>query len=347
MKALHRWCKQQARRILQDSTALDSLRSFYRGIGTVLLYHRVVSDDTPSDALHPYSGLTVQETLFDQHMAYLKERYECISLPHFVERLRGGTLHRDCVAVTFDDGYRDNYTRALPILERYQVPATVFVTTGLVDRMCRAWWYEQEALIGNLRTLNVTWGDVRIARVLEKVEERYGAMRDIDTLLKRLPPSGQQAVLQMLSGGDDSSYSYDQDVLSWDEVHSLDRHELITIGAHTVNHYVLSTLSEGLLRSELTRGRTILEERLSHPVEHFAYPYGGAFEAGAREFEAARDAGFASAWTTRFGHVQESHRDTLFALPRISIDHYDTVERFESKLSGVDSMIFNRGRRRK
>jgi len=340
-----RTCKQFARRVLQSSPLLAPLRSFYRGIGTVLLYHRVVSDDTPSDALHPYSGLTVQERVFSDHMAHLKERYECLSLPQFVDRLKNGTLHRDCVAITFDDGYRDNYTRALPILERHGVPATVFVTTGLVDRVCRAWWYEQEAIISNLRTLNVSWGDIRIARILEKVEERYGAMRDIDILLKRLPPSGQQAVLQMLRGGEDSSYSYDQDVLNWDEVIALDKHPLITIGAHTVNHYVLSTLTTELLRNELVLSKALLEERLGHPVEHFAYPYGGAFEAGEREFFAAKEAGYTSAWTTRFGHVQRDDSDALFSLPRIPIDHYDTDCRFEAKLSGIDSMLINKGRR--
>lgn len=340
-------CKQSARRALQGSPLFAPLRSFYRGIGTVLLYHRVVSDETSSNALHPYSGLTVQERVFSEHMAYVKERYECLSLSEFVDRLKNGTLHRDCIAVTFDDGYRDNYTRALPILEKHQVPATVFVTTGLVDRVCRAWWYEQEAIISNLRSLNVSWGDVRIARILERVEERYGAMRDMDILLKRLPPAGQQAVLQMLSGGEDSSYSYDQEVLSWDEVIALDRHPLMTVGAHTVNHYVLSTLTSELLRSELTQAKALLEDRLGHAVEHSAYPYGGAFEAGEREFQAAEDAGYTSAWTTRFGHIHREDRTALFSLPRIPIDHYDRGCRFEAKLSGIDSMIVNKGRRRR
>jgi len=122
-------------------------------------------------------------------------------------------------------------------------------------------------------------------------------------------------------------------------VEGLDREPLITIGAHTVDHFVLSQLPQEELERQLHESRRTLEQRLGHPILHFAYPFGGAEHAGPREFQAAEAAGFASAVTTRQNHWRTSSRDALHALPRLSIDFSDTLEDFRWKVSGLAGAV--------
>ena len=106
----------------------------------MLMYHRVASLE--SDRW----GLAVQPERFAGHMQLLRERFNPISLPDLLAALRGGGVPRRSVAVTFDDGYRDNLTVAKPLLERYGVPGTVFVVSGYVGSKRDFWWDELDRL---------------------------------------------------------------------------------------------------------------------------------------------------------------------------------------------------------
>jgi len=114
---------------------------------------------------------------------------------------------------------------------------------------------------------------------------------------------------------------------------------LITIGAHTHHHPVLSRLPGVALRHEIGRSRELLEAWLKHPIEHLAYPFGGNAQACKREFSAARELGFKSAVTTRLGHFHKFHGKHLLALPRVAIGNRDCMARFEWKLSGLYSLF--------
>src|SRR5687767_8778782 len=115
-------------------------RRAMRAAGVVLLYHRVV-DDPPELLDYSASGISIGVRAFDAQMAYLRAHYRLTSLQSLVDRVSNGAPLDDGVcAVTFDDGWRDNYTHAFPILKKYGVPCTIFLTTNFIDG--KEWFWE-------------------------------------------------------------------------------------------------------------------------------------------------------------------------------------------------------------
>jgi len=323
-----------ARRLLGDSSLC-------------LVYHRVLAPDQHFPTNHPQSGLVVSQVEFDRQMEYLSRNYSCLDLGTAVRLLRAGRLPEKAAVVTFDDGYKDNLTVALPILEKYDVPATIYVCTGIVEGTTPLWWYDHERLLEERSELEFSWRERSFRWPLSTFQERGVALAALNELFKTLHPDEQNELLATIRGTpkrEISTYStIDSPALTWDEVRILDKHPLITIGAHTKSHPVLSTLSYPDLVDELREGRRYLEEQLGHQVFHFAYPFGSVQEAGAREYLAARKEGYHSAVTTTPAHLLDKHAECVHALPRIAINYDDTIDSFCWKLSGIEMKL--RGKR--
>lgn len=327
------------RRLLADSALTAPLRRAWSGLGTCLMYHRLCSDDfEPDGRFWPNRELVVRESEFDRQMNHLARNYNCLSLPDAVRMLRKGRLSKGSVIVTFDDGYLDNLTLALPILKTHGVPATIYVTTGMVENTTTPWWYELEQIIRHRDRLEFEWnGRPQSTKIVDPRRKRECYAR-LNRMMKRMNPVDQRVLLERLRDAEGKRLQYGGEVLDRSQVRQLAKEPLITIGAHTHRHPVLSSLSEKLLRLELQESRQLLEEWTGRPVTHLAYPFGGRRQAGRREFRAAEEAGFESATTTRLGHLYASHASRLFALPRIAIGHDDTMTRFRWKLSGLECM---------
>ena len=327
----------------------DALRRHYAGLATSLLYHRVGADDplatNAADGFRPNCSLSVSATRFDEQMRELASAHRCVPLPQAVEELAAGQLPRGTVTVTFDDGYRDNLRVALPILERHGVPATLHITTGLIDRTAVLWWEELEAIVRAAPRLQFEWRGREHAFELSGSDAREQAFTRIAALFKPAAPETQRELMALLRPQSPTRFSYADDVLDWDEVRELDRHPLMTIAAHSVNHPALSCIGADAVDAELRLSRQRLERELGHAVPYFAYPYGGGAEAGRREFELSEQAGFRFALTSRSGHWHPRHRHHLQALPRIMVEPQDSLEDFRFKLSGLDAFLRQRGRR--
>ncbi len=329
--------------LLSDSMSL--LRARFAGLAGILMYHRIVDCQKERPAFDPNIGISVCTKCFEEQLSYLSTHYRCISLPELITRLKSGSLERGTAALTFDDGYRDNLELALPLLEKYNVPATIYVTTGLIERTSGAWWYEQEFIIRRLNDLSFGWGGVDYNWPLHTNEEKSIAFTELNRFFKKLNLTEQNELMQLIRSRCQDRFSYDELALTWEELKDLDRHPLITIGAHTVNHPNLRLCREEELDAELRECKLKLEEKLEHAIDQAAYPFGSCNEAGPREFSAAGRSGFAAACTTRLGHIHREHARYLFALPRICIDYYDDMPRFRWKLSGCYAMVQQRGRR--
>lgn len=324
---------------------LSFLQRAYGGLASCLLYHRVI-DQPLAERDYLYSGLVVHRDSFEEQLSHVSRNYSCISLDEGVHKLRGGTLSPRSVMITFDDGYRDNLTIALPLLEKYGVPATIFITPGFIDGGPRLWWYEIEYLVRNLDHLCFEWRGELHHYSLNSWAEKNHALARLDPLFKKLRPEEQETLLSALYPPELAPFSYQGMMLSWDEIRELGRHPLITIGAHTMHHPVLSLLRPEEMKREIQGARDTLEAVLGHAVTHSSYPYGSVNEAGAREYAESGSSGCAASWTTRFGHIHGDHAERLHALPRVAVDYYDNREQFEAKLIGLDSMIKYRGRRK-
>jgi peptidoglycan/xylan/chitin deacetylase (PgdA/CDA1 family) len=332
-------------RRLLESPAMSPILRPYSGIASCLLYHRVTDQNFDPAEFHPNIGLSVHRDAFEEQIRYLSERHLCLSLPDAVDNLRNGTLKRGSVIVTFDDGYLDNMTHALPILERYGVPATIYVSTALVDGSLTPWWYEQESILREADFIEFSAGERHVRLELGTAEEKYRAAGMLFDFMRAMDLASQGVLMNQLRSFRKRPFEFAHEMLTWDQVRELDRHPLITIGAHTINHPVLRKLSEDELLFEARGSKLILEERLNHPVLHFSYPFGSLDDAGVREYQLSAECGFHSAFTSNFGPIFGAHAAKCHSLPRITIDYRDDFDRFRWKLLGIEYMIKLRGRR--
>ncbi len=260
----------------------------------VLTYHRVNDDGDP---FFP----SVPTAVFEREMAYIARTYRVLTVEELADRMQRGALPRNALAITFDDGYRDNLTQAAPILARHGVPATIFLATGFIgtadvpwfDRLAMAFKSTKAASIVAPSGETLDLPD-RAARVL--------AMERILACLKTLPDADQRRTLDgvLKALGVTDRECFKNLMLNWDDVHALASLGF-SIGAHTVNHPILSRISAERAWKEILGSRAMIETACGRPPRAFAYPSGKAEDYTEAVKNFVRDAGFTCAVTTRFG----------------------------------------------
>ncbi len=285
----------------------------------ILMYHRVAP--TADDLW----GIAVEADRFAEQIEALKRVREVVTLDEVLAWMEHGrTGARPLAAVTFDDGYHDALTTALPILDRLDCPATVYVATGPVSSG-RSFWWDELARIFRTTTapegpLRLTIGKRHIAWTLPP--DRRGrdlVCRQVRRRLRGLAPAGIEAQLEIIAAwaGVDRDPDPQDRAMTPDEVGRLSQ-GLVTIGAHTVRHPSLPSLSPHAQLVEIAESRRACEAWTGKRVEHFAYPFGHYDRAGVK---AVREAGFRSSCATTPGVVRP-WTDPL-RLPRITPGRMD------------------------
>lgn len=320
-----------------------------RGIGAILMFHHV--RPRREDAYRPNGLLEITPEFLDAVILRLRHRgYEIVTMDEAALRCRQGadSPQKPFAVLTFDDGYRDNLDHALPVLDRHEAPFTMFVTPGFADRSARLWWIELEEAVRRLDAVDVTIGDDHVTMPAGTAKEKQAAFTAVYTRIR----AGSEVQLLTVVGqlcadaGVGSRQLTASSCMEWTQIVRLSRHRLATIGAHTMTHPRLAKLDRADMLAEMESSRAEIENRIGRSVTHFAYPVGDPTSAGPREFEAARQLGFASAVTTRPGLVFPDHADHVTALPRLSVNgDWQDLKNIEVLLSGAAFALWNRGRR--
>ena len=277
---------------------------------TTLIFHRVLAAPDP---LRPFEP---DIDRFDLLMSFVARNLAVLELADAVDRLRRGALPRRACCITFDDGYSDNLTIALPILEKFCLPATVFVATGYLDggRMFN------DAVIDCISLTNEPRLDLRSlglgVHVLNSNAAKSTAVAAILDVLKFSDPErrNQQVdgLLQVAACG-----GLPTDImLTSDQLREMSRRG-VEIGGHTVTHPVLTSVGNDRALSELAEGKRCLERIVGKPVSSFAYPNGRPTrDYGSQHVVMAKEVGFERAVTTAAGVAVRS--TDAFQLPRFS-----------------------------
>jgi len=317
----------------------------------ILLYHRV--GEVVSD---PWE-LGVSPFHFRQHLEVLQGCCEPISLRDLIEAMDDDSFPDRGVVVTFDDGYADNLHVAKPLLERFDVPATVFVTTGALDLKHESWWDELDRifltpgglpkeLVLGVGNQSLTWNlddathfDAEMAfrnRTWRPWEfpptSRQRLYRDVYELLRELPDDERCRLLEQLRRWADLPLEGrpTHRSLTSDEVAQLAASDLIEIGAHTVTHPVLSALPAAAQLTEIRGSKVRLEELTGAPVESFAYPHGMPGDYTAETIEFVRQLKFKGACAAFDAVVNATC--SRYELPRLKVQDWDAGE-FELQVS--------------
>lgn len=309
------------------------------------MYHRVAEQD-----MDPWS-LAVTPEHFGEQLAVIQKYAQPLSLMQLEQARQANTIPPRAVAITFDDGYANNLFKAKPLLERFDIPATVFVASGYSTRSREFWWDElDQALLqpgplpeklcldvdGAAREWELgaaaSYSEAEYRRDLERYEglpgSRLALYYSIWSVLQRLEPTRQQLALDTIL-----AWSQKQLVarpthrpMTPAELGVLEAGGLVSVGGHTVTHPLLMAHSPLVQRDEIRRGKADLETILGHEVASFSYPFGAYTN---DTIAIVRDAGFACACST----VAETiwRRSEPFQLPRFGVCNWNGAE-FEQRL---------------
>jgi peptidoglycan/xylan/chitin deacetylase (PgdA/CDA1 family)/CelD/BcsL family acetyltransferase involved in cellulose biosynthesis len=260
----------------------------------ILCYHRVGTEGVPL-----YSQL--EPEVFEAQMRFLRSRYRIVSLDTIHKELLNPDKTEPAVAITFDDGYRDVYTHAFPVLQRYAIPATIFVTGSAIESG-EVSWYDKVFLALDLAVPE------KLDLMLDKPRRfflanhrvRLQAAQEIIGWLRTLPDERRKEFCRdlerLVTFGHDRIANR---MLTWDQIRTMHAAG-IGFGAHTLSHPALSRLSASALDEELRGSKAILEKQLGVPVSHFAYPFGKPADYKTTEQAVAR-CGYRTAATTIWG----------------------------------------------
>jgi peptidoglycan/xylan/chitin deacetylase (PgdA/CDA1 family) len=287
----------------------------------MLAYHRVL-DINPDE--FPFDGDLISATTdnFRRQMRFVRSNFNVISFRDLAECERENRPWPErAVLITFDDGYRDNYTQAFPILKELGLPATCFLVTGHVGRANLPWWDMIAYSFLHTPRGAVTLPEVStLPMQLNTRGQRRDAVRRTLSWVKLVPEEAKSDFLSRLPGVLDVAPQDEVERmhLSWEEAREMARHG-IEFGGHTVTHPILSRVCETRLVDEVRRSKRDIEERLGTPAYAFAYPVGDESSYGEAARRAVALAGFRYAVSYRNGTTTAGGFDR-YALPRIHVE---------------------------
>jgi peptidoglycan/xylan/chitin deacetylase (PgdA/CDA1 family) len=262
----------------------------------ILGLHRVLSDNEHSRS-HSLDGMVLKETTFVEMLQFLRDNFTVLSLDSFLCRdWGGGTGPKPPCLISFDDGWRDNYTTAYPWLKKLRIPAVIFLVTGhMGDEV--PFWPER---------VNEAWQDPSTRKEIESrlggfvpVVRKGYALDGVIEFLKRMPADQRKHILTSLGLEGEETHRVDNAdaMMSWSEILEMSKSG-VDFGAHTVSHPLLVYEDEAVVNSELEICKSTLEEKLARRVRAFAYPNGDWNE---RVREVVKKTGYECAFTTQRG----------------------------------------------
>ena len=317
------------RNLLNAFYKVGGFRPFHWGVRDqllILMYHRF------SASSH---GSRVSADQFRQHLRYLSNHANPVSLRDGLAALATGEpLPPNPVVITIDDGYRDAYDIALPLIREFNFNATLFAVTDFVDGRCWIWtdimrYLLQQQGKEERRTIPTSAGEFHVSG-----DDGYLDADTINGQLKKMPDQLKEKVIQEIAEELQVQVparpSTDFEALSWDQVREMDATN-IQIESHSVTHPIMTEVDEAKLNDELVRSKARLEKVLDRAVNYFCYPNGNV---NVRVRDAVAKAGYNGALTTNFG-FNKSPVDP-FMVDRIYAP--SSIDDFAQCASGFESL---------
>jgi len=325
-KATHCWDMQKAFMNYQCGYWKPILENRQGGnVGFVIAYHRI--NRHSKLGFKPTKNLVVHTTDFEEHLKFFKKNFVVISLTQAIERLR--THHpfpEPFVVLTFDDGYEDNFTDAFPLLEKHQLPATMFLTVGLVNHTVPLWHDLLEAVLAQtpLPMLDILVNKESQRFHLRTQGEKWYAYEWLTSHILQLPSNQREEFLHTLSetlqwnsvSTDDSHCR----LLQWTQVRHMVKSGLIEFGSHTMSHHQISKLDKGEAEFEIGTSFRRLTEETGEKPSTFSYPNGTDDDISNWGIQLLESYGYQGACTMAGKPL--THTSQLFRIPRIGAGGY-------------------------
>lgn len=266
--------------------------------------------------------------------------YQPVRVTDLPRLLRQSAAEQKYFALTFDDGYRDNLAVAAPICERFKVPMTVFVTTGLVQRTHTAWWHFLEAVIADNSAFQVTIGERRQTIECASAAAKVKVYEELAQKLMTFDDVAQQRFVESVPEPQrTAAVGYAQNLfLDTDELRRLAKLPRVEVGLHGVSHCPFSNLAAPRVNQELVTSLSYLRQISGQQHFALAYPHGTADTFDVSHGRMARELGIEVAVTTRHGCLGAGAVPDLLAAPRIPVFPEDDAATLQAKYSGATTL---------
>jgi peptidoglycan/xylan/chitin deacetylase (PgdA/CDA1 family) len=288
---------------------------------TVLTYHRIRPDQPGAQPPFDEDVFGPTQACFEQQMTWLKSHLTVLSETELLEMIgRKNPAKGHFAVVTFDDGYRDNYELAWPVLRHLEIPAIFFISPALTDQRRLGWWDVIAYLVK------------QSAKSQVEIRGEVASIRELHGWMKSLPAAETKNLIETLSQITEvplpSSELQSSQLMTWEQIIEVSQNG-IAIGSHTHTHRVLATLDEDQQQWELRESKAALERRLGLPVRTLAYPAGrnGNFT-GASE-RIAEECGYEGAFSFHSGG------NRLGSIERFNIHRISAAEEFNPMFAGA------------
>ncbi len=293
------------------------------GSAVILTYHGFTDKNT-RNGIENHQGKHVLIEKFEKQIQFLKKNYHLLSLQEWVRSCRESKkMPKRSVILTLDDGYRSNYTLAFPVLKKYDVPATVFVSTAFVEERVPLW-------------------PDRLEYALNKGPARSGNPFEFETgfrlQLKQMPPGQRLRAVEEIENQSGRRLDFREETpaiyqpLQWSEVLEMLKSGLVTIGSHTHTHPILTRCSPEDMKTELQFSKNIIEKQTGEPCRLFCYPNGGPGDFNAATKSLLQATGYECGLTTAEGF--NTPRTDFYELKRMGVRNQTDDAEFAMTVCG-------------
>ncbi len=244
----------------------------------ILLYHGVT--DSQSHGIENYSAKHLQVDEFARQIEYVSKNCNVLSIDDIVTRTRNNEPFGEyAVAITFDDGFRNNYTTAAPVLEKFGVPAVFYISSGIVNSTIMFWVDILEDCLNLSKKDRITVQlDNSVEFLLREDSEKIQALKAIKSFCKKSNEETKNRILAQVQEQTGVTASVDHasnyEKISWSELRAMNSSDLFTIGGHSMYHDILSALPPEKMASDVELSIRLLEYNLNQQITHYSYPEG-------------------------------------------------------------------------
>lgn len=268
-------------------TAYDWMDPF---MGTILMLHRVVE---VRSEINDNRLLEITPTFLEQTILEFKEKgYHFVSVDEAYQiQLNGSRQKAPYLCFTFDDGYRDNLTQALPVFEKYKIPFTIYIATDFPDQKAFMWWYLLDDLLQHNEEIELNNG---VNLVCTTKEQKNQAFQFIKKQMRENSDRDQRLFFNNLLCKYSEIWKNNVPVavLTWEDIKYLQNTGLCTIGSHGISHTSFTSMNDTVLKNELLESNERIKTMTGRNVYHLAYPFG---DMNKHIAEVAKQCGYQSA----------------------------------------------------
>lgn len=318
---------------------------------TIITYHRIFDHKQILNYKFDDGLISATPEQFDQQLYFIKNNYNVIGFDKLINCIENNEkLDKGSIVITFDDGFEDNYYNAYPILKKYTLPATIFLSVDYIAKKKHFWFDEVVCILKKLSAESISQLNSEIG-IVNKIntKNRTTIIGSVMHNLKRVDNSTRLEILNKLKvkykheifqsddKADDNQYL--NNPMTWEHIHEMSKNN-IEFGSHTMTHPILSSLNEEELYFELNESHNILNKKNINYVPVLAYPVGGNYAFNEKVKVCARNVGYKLACSYMPGRNMITNCDK-YAIKRLPIEKFMGIH-YVSSMLALPELFFDK-----